>query len=155
MTTPNARSIPPRTLWLISGSGLIPFLTCLAIGYGMPALRTSAMTVFLSYSALTLTFLGGARWGAELVRAPHSPNLGRLVASAIPSIVGLCALLPQVNVRVGYLLLILCSAGQLAWDVSASRAGLLPPWNARMRTVMTMLGTLCTLAMLPLVLQAP
>ena len=32
------------------------------------------------YAALTLSFLGGARWGAELARSPDAPNLWRMVA---------------------------------------------------------------------------
>lgn len=128
----------------------MPFLTCLAIGYGVPEQREAAVEVFLVYSALTLSSLGGARWGAELVRAPHAPRIGRLVAAAIPSVIGLAALLPQLDVRAGYLLLLGCSAGQLAWDVSAARGGLLPSWNGRLRIVMTLLGTACTLAMFPL-----
>lgn len=152
MTNHTPTSMPSRALWLVSGSGLAPFLTCLAIGYGMPARREAAVTVFLVYSALTLAFLGGARWGAELVRAPDSPRVARLVAAAVPSVIGLLALLPQLQVRIGYFLLLGCSAGQLAWDLSASNAGLLPSWNGRLRMVMTMLGTICTLAMMPLVL---
>jgi hypothetical protein len=43
----------------------------------------------------------------------------------------------------------LSSGMQLAWDVAASREGLLPPWNARVRTVLTVAGTLCSLALWP------
>jgi hypothetical protein len=130
--------MPSRAIWLISLSGLMPFLTCLVLAYGVPAYAESAKTVFLVYSALTLTFLGGARWGAELVRAPERPDLLRLVLSAVPSVLGMFGLL------------LLSSAGQLVWDVQASRAGLLPSWNGRVRTVMTALGTVCTAAMWPL-----
>ncbi len=141
--------MPPRAIWLISLSGLAPFLTCLVLAYGVPAYAESAKTVFLVYSALTLTFLGGARWGAELVRAPERPDLLRLVLSAMPSVLGMFALVPQTAPRVTMGLLLLSSAGQLVWDVQASQAGLLPSWNARVRTVMTALGTACTLAMWP------
>lgn len=143
--------MPSRAIWLISLSGLAPFLTCLVLAYGVPAYAESAKTVFLVYSALTLTFLGGARWGAELVRAPERPDLLRLVLSAMPSVLGMFALVPQTAPRVAMGLLLLSSAGQLVWDVQASQAGLLPSWNARVRTVMTALGTACTLAMWPLV----
>jgi hypothetical protein len=138
-------------MWLISGSGLVPFLVCLALAWGVPALRDDAIRGFLVYAALTLSFLGGARWGAELVRAPASPSMARLMAAAMPSVVGLCALLPQCPPRVAVGLLLLSSGAQLAWDVSASRRGLLPSWNGRVRTVMTALGTVCTLALWPLV----
>ena len=144
--------MPTRTFWLVSGSGLVPFLVCLVIVYGTPefsALHDAAIHTFIVYAALTLSFLGGARWGAELVRAPEAPNFRRLVAAAMPSVAGLFALLPQAP-RQGALGLVVLSGGiQLAWDVAASREGLLPPWNARVRTVMTVAGTLCSLALWP------
>jgi hypothetical protein len=141
--------MPSRAFWLISLSGLVPFLTCLVLVYGVPAYAESAKVVFLVYSALTLTFLGGARWGAELMRAPDAPDLKRLTLAAIPSVLGMFALLPQTAPRVAVGLLLLSSTGQLAWDVQAARTGLLPSWNGRVRTVMTALGTLCTLAIWP------
>ena len=142
--------MPTRTLWLISGSGLVPFLVCLAIAYGTPelsALHDAAVRTFLVYAALTLSFLGGARWGAELTRAPDAPQLSRMVAAALPSIVGLAALLPQTPPRVALGLLILSGGVQLAWDLAASRTGLRPAWNARVRTAMTIAGTVCSLAL--------
>jgi hypothetical protein len=144
--------MPTRTFWLVSGSGLVPFLVCLAIVYGTPdfsALHDAAIRSFIAYAALTLSFLGGARWGAELVRAPEAPHITRLVAAAMPSVAGLFALLPQAPLQGALGLLVLSGGIQLAWDVSASREGLLPPWNARVRTVMTVAGTLCSLALWP------
>jgi len=144
--------MPTRTIWLISASGLTPFLVCLAIAYGSPdvsALHDAAVKTFLVYAALTLSFLGGARWGAELARSPDAPNLGRLIAAATPSVVGLAALLPQTPFKAALGLLMLSGGLQLAWDVAASRDGLLPPWNARVRTAMTVAGTLCSLALWP------
>lgn len=141
--------MPSRAFWSISLSGLVPLLTCLVLAYFVPAYAVAAKSVFLVYSALTLTFLGGARWGAELVRAPNAPDLTRLVLAAVPSVLGMCALVPQMNPRGAVGLLLLSSAGQLVWDVQASRAGLLPAWNGRVRTVLTVLGTACTLAMWP------
>lgn len=144
--------MPSRALWLISLSGLIPFVTCLVLAQTTPSLRGAAVETFLVYTALTLTFLGGARWGAELVRAPEAPHLGRLVASALPSLVALGALLPQCPPALGIGMLCLSSGAQLFWDVRDSRAGLLPRWNARVRTIMTGLGTVATLLMLPFVI---
>ena len=143
--------MPSRAIWLISGSGLVPFLVCLWLIYGVPSQRAAAIQAFVAYSALTLTFLGGARWGAELVRAPDRPVLWRMLAAAMPSVVGLFALLPQVPARLAIGLLLASSAGQLMWDVAAARTGLLPAWNGRVRTVMTVLGTMCTVGVLPAV----
>jgi hypothetical protein len=141
--------MPSRAFWLISGSGLVPFLVCLAMAYGVPEQRPAAVQVFLAYAALTLTFLGGARWGAELVRAPEGPELSRMMLAAGPSVVGMAALLPGLPARLAVGLLLASSGLQLTWDVRGARAGLLPAWNARVRTVMTVLGTICTLALWP------
>jgi Protein of unknown function (DUF3429) len=144
--------MPSRALWLICLSGLIPFLVCLALVYGAGEYAEAAKVVFLMYTGLTLSFLGGARWGAELVRAPDAPSLPRLILGAMPSVVGLVAMVPQVPLLAGYGLVIASSALQLAWDRSASQTGLLPPWNGRIRTVMTSLGLLCTALMIPALL---
>ena len=114
--------MPTRTFWLISASGLAPFIVCLAIAYGTPdvnALHDAAVRTFLVYAALTLSFLGGARWGAELTRAPAAPNLWRMVAAATPSVIGLAALLPQTPLKGALGLLMLSGSIQLAWDVAA------------------------------------
>lgn len=140
----------PGGLWLIAGSGLIPFLVCLALLFTSPSLAERAVHAFIVYAALTLSFLGGARWGAELVRVPDAPSLPRLVLSAMPSVIGLAALLPYLSSTAAIALLMLCGLAQLVWDVRASHDGSLPGWNARLRTVMTVGGTLCSVAMLVL-----
>ena len=67
---------------------------------------------------------------------------------ALFTAVGLAALLPSVSSTAALLLLMACGVAQLVWDVRATRDGLLPAWNARVRTVMTIGGTLCSAAML-------
>lgn len=145
MSTRHSPPEPSRALWLASLSGLIPFLVCLVLAAWVPTLREAAVSTFLLYAGLTLTFLGGARWGAELVRAPDAPEISRLIASAVPSTVALLALLPQTPRTVAVTMLTMSSMAQLAWDIQASRRGLLPAWNARLRAVMTALGTGCIL----------
>ena len=77
--------MPSRAIWLISGSGLVPFLVCLALMYGVPSQRAAAIQAFVAYSALTLTFLGGARpridedagaFDAAVVAFPHLRRIG-------------------------------------------------------------------------------
>lgn len=138
----------PTGVWFIAGSGLLPFLTCLWLVVASPELADRAVQAFIVYAALTLSFLGGARWGAELVRVPRAPSLPRLVAAAVPSMVGLAALLPYVTSTQAIMLLGACALWQLLWDVAASRSRLLPTWNARVRTLMTIAGLLCSGAML-------
>jgi hypothetical protein len=138
----------PRGVWALAGSGILPFLTCIGLLYASPELAARAVQAFIAYAALTLSFLGGARWGAELVRVPRAPSLPRLVAAAIPSVIGLAALLPYLTSTQSIALLMACGVWQLVWDVRASSSRLLPTWNARVRTVMTAAGTLCSIAML-------
>jgi hypothetical protein len=138
----------PRGVWVLAGSGILPFLTCIGLLYASPELAARAVQAFIAYAALTLSFLGGARWGAELVRVPRAPSLPRLVAAAVPSVVGLAALLPYLTSTQSIVLLMACGIWQLLWDVGASRSRLLPSWNARVRTGMTVAGTVCSIAML-------
>ena len=144
--------MPSRALWFVCLSGLVPFIVCLVLVYGAGEYAEAAKVVFLMYTGLTLSFLGGARWGAELARSPDNPNLVRLVLAAMPSIIGLLAMVPQVPLTAGYGMVIMSSVLQLVWDRTASQSGLLPPWNGRVRTVMTILGLLCTAAMIPALL---
>lgn len=123
----------PTGLWGIAGSGLIPFVVCLGLLFTTPELAQRAVHAFIAYAALTLSFLGGARWGAELTRVPNAPSLGRLMAAALPM-----------------LRLMACGLAQLLWDVAASRRGQLPAWNAHVHAVMTIGGTACSIALLVL-----
>jgi len=141
--------MPSRAFWFISASGLVPLIVCLVLAWRLPALREAAVHTFLVYMALTLAFLGGTRWGAELARAPAHPDLVRLGLSAAPTVIGLVALLPQLPTRIALVCLVVAGLGQLTWDIAGSRDGLLPPWNAWVRLVLTMAATLCALALWP------
>jgi hypothetical protein len=66
----------------------------------------------------------------------------------MPSVVGLFALLPYPSHRQSIVLLMLCGFAQLGWDITASRQGEMPAWNATVRTVMTIGGTVCSALML-------
>jgi hypothetical protein len=137
-------------VWLLATSGWLPFLTCLALVRTNVVPPAQAVSAFIAYAALTLSFLGGARWGAELVQSPNAPSPMRLAAAATPSVVGLAALLPYLTQQQSIILLMLCGFAQLAWDVSASKRGEMPAWNARVRTVLTIGGTACSALMLAL-----
>ena len=135
-------------VWLLSTSGWAPFITCLVLVRSNIVPAEHAVFAFIAYAALTLSFLGGARWGVELVRAPNAPSLPRLAAAATPSVVGLATLLPNLTHRQSIVLLMLCGFAQLGWDIVASRTGEMPAWNATVRTVLTIGGTVCSAAML-------
>lgn len=138
----------PEGVWPLALSGLVPFVVALVAHLAQGENGGDAIQAFVAYAALTLAFLGGARWGAELVRSPSSPSRWRLVAAALPSVLGLVVLLDRFAPATALWLLTAGNAAQWWSDVAASRRGDLPTWNARVRTVMSALGALLTIAML-------
>ena len=123
--------------WALALSGLIPFWAlalCVALFpdvMGDAAFLTLALK---AYGACILSFLGGVRWGAAL-DGPGWKKPSLFALSTIPSLVGWVAiLLPD---SAGLALLISGFVGQALWDISASRAGLLPDWFGRLRMVIS------------------
>jgi len=130
---------PDRRIWWIAGSGVVPFVILAAlVGFAEGRVVDQARFAMAAYGAVVLGFLGGARWGAELVRAPGGPSLLRLVAAAVPTVVAWGAMLLEPRVALG--VLILAGAVQLAWDLVAAGSGLLPRWTRPVRTVLTGVG---------------
>jgi hypothetical protein len=57
---------PPLALWTIALLALAPFpIAALAFAYGAPQVARPALTIILTWSAVTMSFLGGVRWGME------------------------------------------------------------------------------------------
>ena len=91
------KSVPvlPRILGL---AGLLPQLACLlAIAFGGPEWRWTALALAWAYAALIFTFLGGMWWGfcaarGEFGRAPS----WLWIASVIPSLVALATFVPWI-----------------------------------------------------------
>ncbi|MEC8427727.1 MAG: DUF3429 domain-containing protein [Pseudomonadota bacterium] len=77
----------------LTWSGLLPFLACLIWGaLNLPSADVAAETVFISYSAVILSFMAGTLWG----RASHSPNTQHaplLIASNIWALLAWVAVL--------------------------------------------------------------
>jgi hypothetical protein len=131
-------------------AGLIPFFAAAFQSHGWlggDASGTFAMLAFMIYGAVILSFLGGARWGMELARAPLAPHRLRLIGSMVPPIYAwltpalaqmlsadaLDTMIPSIVaalVAVGFIL-------QWAWDEAGGRAGLTPPWYPALRRLLT------------------
>lgn len=136
---PGARSVPDPWIWAIAGSGVVPFVVlALLVWGGDAAVAERARAMMAGYGAVVLGFLGGARWGAELVRAPAAPSKARLVAAAVPTVVAWGALL--LEARASLLVLVAGGIVQLAWDLLAARSGLLPAWTGRVRALLSGVG---------------
>ena len=142
LTADDAAPAQSRMLWILGLGGLIPFIV-------MTALLAYAGTEFIAfdmlikalsgYGAVILSFLGGIRWGASLMRASR----GRLTLglSVLPSLFAwICLFLPApwlfAALAVGFL-------AQGAWDVTAIQRGKLPLAFRTLRIVLTAVVVLC------------
>ncbi len=124
----------PRVVLFYGLAGLIPFLAAPVGTLLAPDFRWQFNEALLWWSAIILSFLGGARWGAAVQAAAPSPRLIGL--TMLPSIYAwaILVLLPA-NMRV--IQFSALAAGlllHLLWDL-ASRA--LPGWYGRLRMVLT------------------
>jgi hypothetical protein len=123
---------------------LAPFLVLAGwLPFSSGGLRETLIGAMIGYGAVVLGFLGGVRWGAELARAPQAPHLGRLIAAGLQTVPAWVALLIADHAILSLTLLVLAGFAHLNWDIAAARAGLLPAWTARLRFVLTMMGTAC------------
>ena len=91
MATSLAASQPPgvRTAWLLGVAGLLPFFAGAAGLWAGPERMGPAVfyapILLLAYAATIASFLGGARWGAEIVR-PSGPRPIFLVSAVAPQL---------------------------------------------------------------------
>lgn len=105
-SAPAAESIPVG-LWTIALIALSPFpASALAYCYGPAVWAAPAMTTLLAWSAVTLAFLGGVRWGLE-TREPR-PRILRQAFSFLCAVAAAVILLshgrlPEIWVLGGFL----------------------------------------------------
>lgn len=124
----------PRVAWIYGLAGLIPFAAAAAVaalGRGMMA--DYALMTLLVYGALILSFLGGARWGMEVVRP--QVRVAVISMSMAPTLVGFALLIaPHADRSVQCALMAAAYFVQWIWD---TRGFVNPPWYPRLRTVLT------------------
>ena len=85
---------PPAALWMIAFAALAPFpLAAVAYGWGSADVARPALTVIITWSAVILAFLGGARWGLE--SALEKPRWQRLLISVLSPVLARCMLLAR------------------------------------------------------------
>lgn len=85
---------PPLALWTIALLALSPFVVAaLMFSYGPAVYATVALNVLLTWCAVTLSFLGGVRWGLE-TREPN-PRWQHHAVSALGSLAAWVILLAR------------------------------------------------------------
>ncbi|MBR9824203.1 MAG: DUF3429 domain-containing protein [Alphaproteobacteria bacterium] len=123
-------------------AGLLPFWAPVAASlWSLSADRSNAAEawIFTLYAGLILTFLGGVRWGAEIVQQ-DKPD-GRVLALSIaPSLIALLAGLVHFLAGAAvaaWLLLIIGLFLQYRWDTNSARSTVLPIWYGRLRVILS------------------
>ena len=85
---------PPTALWIIAFAALAPFpLAALGYGWGDADVARPSLTVIITWSAVILAFLGGARWGLE--SALPKPRWQRLLISVLSPVIAWSMLLSR------------------------------------------------------------
>ena len=85
---------PPVALWAIAVLGLSPFaVAALVYSYGPAAYAATSLNILLTWCAVTLSFLGGVRWGLE-TREPD-PRWQRHAFSALGALAAWVILLSR------------------------------------------------------------
>ncbi len=127
MLTPDTRPLP-RGMLVLGWSGVLPFIGTLALAALSPRWHDVALTMFIAYAAVILSFLGGARWGRGLA-ATDVPTI-RYVEAVVPSLIGFAALLLAHRPLPALALL---AGGFLIWLLIDLRDPLWSPAYRRMR----------------------
>lgn len=130
---------PPLTFgWL----GLLPFPMAAGLYALGGRLAGPALLALLTYAAAVLSFLGGVRWGVEIVR--EQPRWRKLAVAAAPPLAA-WALLALPFLTAPWQLGGFIAAYLLLWLADAQAPDEAPPWYRRLRTPLT-LGAVVALA---------
>lgn len=136
--------------WYLSIVSLLPFvlisLTLLFLNSENAAVAP-IFSVFRTYSALMLSFLGGIRWGHIIREDNESTEVKSMVFSVLPALVAwLTLLVPQEYAPVTLLILLIAFCAHGAWDSFAGNSDKLPKWYSTLRIKMTLTIAVCHIA---------
>ncbi|WP_300527363.1 DUF3429 domain-containing protein [Maricaulis sp.] len=148
----------PASALLLGIAGWIPFWIPVALSaHALLTGRSAAAEewMFTVYAGLILSFLGGVRWGREIM-ARDVPDLAVLSASVAPSVLGLMGALIHWagHPYFAWMLLAISLLVMMAWDRQAAARGELPAWFGRLRLILTLGAVGSAIAMILLYLLA-
>lgn len=123
---------------MLTYAGLIPFVLLALWLYGVAAdhpWRQGTITLLTGYGAVTLSFLGGIRWGLAILTGEQRRDV---MLSVVPPLIGWMALIASPPLV--FVLLAVAFAAQGAWDSLTLPPGAAPDWFRRARIHMTILA---------------
>ena len=141
-----------RTAWLLSIVAFAPmaFLAgSLALSEGSNAAILPLLDAFKTFSAITLSYFGGMRWGIARQGGETRPLF--LGATMLPPAIGWGSIFLPDAAGIGVLLLAICAMG--AWDSFSLNAKPETQWYAKIRTIMTFAMALAHVVVLLVVLE--
>lgn len=130
------RSIP-RPALLLGAAGVIPFAALallMAIGGAGLLAPEQAERILRLYSALILSFMGGAQWGLATA-STRGPSARALAVSVLPALFAWAAFL--VPSRPGLLALAAAFLALMLYDLWTVSRGEAPAWYGRLRIGLT------------------
>ena len=98
--------------------------------------RSTTIALLTGYAAVTLSFLGGIRWGIALL-GNSEERQGHIVLSIVPPLIGWVALIATPPLV--FVFLAVAFAAQGAWDSLTLPPGAAPEWFRKVRFQMTLL----------------
>lgn len=134
------RQVEARARWL-GYLGLVPFIALSLWLYGIAddhPWRAITISLLIGYSATTLSFLGGIRWGQAL--RGRDGDARRLAVSLVPALLAWAS--PLVLPPYCFAVLAVAFAAQGAWDSSSVGDGGVPDWFGRQRIRLTIVVVL-------------
>lgn len=143
---------PAPALWL-GLAGLIPFYAPVIwrlFAEGPDANR--AEIAFTLYAALILSFLGGTRWGREIVHSMAVPRARELSLAVLPSLGGWLAAAAHLGgyKQIAWAGLILAFALLFFWDWRGAKDGTWPEWYGTLRLMLSFGAVLSATVMIVL-----
>lgn len=99
--------------------------------------RQATIALLTGYAALTLSFLGGIRWGIAMLSGSGERRRD-LIFSAVPPLAGWIALMAEPPLV--FVFLAVAFAAQGAWDSLTLPPGSAPDWFRRTRMQLTALA---------------
>jgi hypothetical protein len=136
----------PNAPVILTALGAIPFLVPagLMVIYRADTILLNTIGLWLLvYAAVILSFLGGVRWGVEIVKR-EKPRFGELALSVMGALIGWIAVMAFFRFTAPWIMGALSCALVLHYLVD--RASLdMPVWYRRLRLWPTLAAALCLL----------
>ncbi len=129
----------PLIAYWLGYAGVLPFLfTAINLHTEWPLFTGFALQVFVIYSAVILSFLGGIRWGLAL---QHPLSVNALILAVAPSLVALgCLLLSTPFWQIAALGIAFLLQGLLDWRHAPDG---MPKWMIQLRGQLTLMVLAC------------